>query len=135
MVFIYCLIILPNMLFGLPKKSENDKQLRKEAIQTASKYAIEIPLRVMRTSLAVMDIVEEMAIKGNPNSVSDAGVAALCVRTAVMGANLNVRINASGIEDRTYADSKLAEGAAIQEEAIRRENEILAKVNEIINQL
>jgi formiminotetrahydrofolate cyclodeaminase len=52
-----------------------------------------------------------------------------------MGANLNVRINASGIEDRTYADSKLAEGAAIQEEAIRRENEILAKVNEIINQL
>jgi glutamate formiminotransferase/formiminotetrahydrofolate cyclodeaminase len=121
--------------FGLPKKSENDKQLRKEAIQTASKYAIEIPLRVMRTSLAVMDIVEEMAIKGNPNSVSDAGVAALCVRTAVMGANLNVRINASGIEDRTYAVSKLAEGAAIQEEAILRESEVLLKVNEIIKQL
>ena len=89
----------------------------------------------MRTSLAVMDIVEEMAVKGNPNSVSDAGVAALCVRTAVMGANLNVRINASGIEDRTYAVSKLAEGAAIQEEAILRESEVLLKVNEIIKQL
>ena len=121
--------------FGLPKKTEDDKRIRKEAIQSASKYAIEIPLRVMRTSLAVMDIVEEMAIKGNPNSVSDAGVAALCVRTAVMGANLNVRINASGIEDRTYAVSKLAEGAAIQEEAILRESEVLLKVNEIIKQL
>jgi glutamate formiminotransferase/formiminotetrahydrofolate cyclodeaminase len=121
--------------FGLPKKTEDDKRIRKEAIQSASKYAIEIPLRVMRTSLAVMDIVEEMAVKGNPNSVSDAGVAALCVRTAVMGANLNVRINASGIEDRTYAVSKLAEGAAIQEEAILRESEVLLKVNEIIKQL
>lgn len=121
--------------FGLPKKSDHDKQIRKEAIQSASKYAIEIPLRVMRASLAVMDIVEEMAIKGNPNSVSDAGVGALCVRTAVMGANLNVRINASGIEDRTYADSKLAEGAAIQEEVILRESEVLLKVNEIIKHL
>jgi glutamate formiminotransferase/formiminotetrahydrofolate cyclodeaminase len=121
--------------FGLPKKSDNDKQIRKEAIQSASKYAIEIPLRVMRASLAVMDIVEEMAVKGNPNSVSDAGVGALCVRTAVMGAYLNVKINAAGIDDREYADSKLAEGVDIQEESIRRENEILAKVNDIINHL
>ena len=121
--------------FGLPKKTDTDKQLRKDAIQAASKYAIEIPLRVMKTSLSVMDIVEKMAVEGNPNSVSDAGVGALCVRTAVMGAFLNVKINAAGIDDKTFAERVLAEGLSIQEETIRRENEILAKVNEIINQL
>ncbi|NOU47593.1 MAG: glutamate formimidoyltransferase [Bacteroidales bacterium] len=121
--------------FGLPKKTDNEKQLRKEAIQAASKYAIEIPLRVMRTSLSVMEIVEKMAVDGNPNSVSDAGVGALCVRTAVMGAYLNVKINAAGIEDKEYVEAKLAEGAVMQEETIRRENQVLMTVNEIINQL
>jgi glutamate formiminotransferase/formiminotetrahydrofolate cyclodeaminase len=121
--------------FGLPKKTDSEKQSRKEAIESASKYAIEIPLRVMRTSLAVMEIVESMVITGNPNSVSDAGVGALCVSAAVQGAYLNVKINAGGIEDKAFTSDAIAEGARIAEETIRREKEILKKVDEVINKL
>ncbi|MFZ4463522.1 MAG: glutamate formimidoyltransferase [Bacteroidales bacterium] len=121
--------------FGLPKKTDAEKQVRKDAVEAASKYAIEIPLRVMRTSLAVMDIVESMVVTGNPNSVSDAGVGALCVSAAVQGAFLNVKINAGSIEDKTFASNAVAEGARIAEETIRREKEILQKVDEIINKL
>jgi glutamate formiminotransferase/formiminotetrahydrofolate cyclodeaminase len=121
--------------FGLPKKTDSEKQSRKEAIESVSKYAIEIPLRVMRTSLAVMDIVESMVITGNPNSVSDAGVGALCVSAAVQGAYLNVKINAGGIEDKAFTSDAIAEGARIAEETIRREKEILKKVDEVINKL
>lgn len=121
--------------FGLPKKTDAEKQIRKEAIESASKYAIEIPLRVMRASLAVMDIVESMVITGNPNSVSDAGVGALCVSAAVQGAYLNVKINAGGIEDKAFAQYAIAEGFRIAEETIHREKEILKKVDDVINKL
>ncbi len=121
--------------FGLPKKTDAEKQARKDAVEAASKYAIEIPLRVMRTSLAVMDIVESMVVTGNPNSVSDAGVGALCVSAAVQGAFLNVKINAGGIEDKTFASNAVAEGARIADETIHREKDILQKVDEIINKL
>lgn len=121
--------------FGLPKKTDAEKQIRKEAIEAASKYAIEIPLRVMRTALSVMDIVENMVINGNPNSVSDAGVGALCVSAAVQGAFLNVKINAGGIEDKSFASYAVAEGKRIADETIHREKEILQKVDEIINKL
>lgn len=121
--------------FGLPKKTDAEKQIRKEAIEAASKYAIEIPLRVMRTALSVMDIVENMVINGNPNSVSDAGVGALCVSAAVQGAFLNVKINAGGIEDKSFASYAVAEGKRIADETIHREKEILQKVDEVINKL
>lgn len=121
--------------FSLPKKNESEKMHRQNAIQEASKYAIEIPMRVMKTSLSAMELIEEMASNGNPNSVSDAGVGALCARSAVMGAFLNVKINATGIDDKAFADKMLTEGEAIQAEAIDRETHILAKVNEVIAKL
>lgn len=121
--------------FGLPKKTETEQQARKQAIELASKYAIEIPYRVMQASLTSMDVIEAMAKKGNPNSVSDAGVGALCARMAVMGAYLNVKINASGIEDKSFVDDMIAKGEAIEQQAIAREKEILKIVNDVIGSL
>lgn len=121
--------------FGLPKKTEAEKQVRQQAIEEASKYAIEIPMRVMKKSLESMDLIEAMALEGNPNSVSDAGVGALCARAAVMGAWLNVKINATGIQDKRFVEEMLQKGEYIIREAIKREQHILTKVNEIIDKL
>lgn len=118
--------------FGLPKKSEEDKETRKRAIQDASKYAIEIPFKVMQKSFESMEVIKAMAEIGNPNSVSDAGVGALCARTAVMGAFLNVKINATDIEDKVFVDEKLSQGAEIEKKTMALETEILKIVNEKI---
>lgn len=119
--------------FGLPKGNDQEKAARTAAIQEATKYAIEIPFRVMKKSYAAMEILKAMAETGNPNSVSDAGVGALAVRSAVMGAFLNVKINASGLNDKTFVNSILTEGAEIELKAQALENEILAIVNLKIN--
>jgi glutamate formiminotransferase / formiminotetrahydrofolate cyclodeaminase len=116
--------------FGMSKKSEEDQAARAAAIQDATRQAIEAPLAVMKVSLESMSVIRAMAEIGNPNSVSDAGVAALCARSAVMGAFLNVRINASGLDDKDYATRVTAEGEAMQVEAQRREAEILRIVEE-----
>jgi glutamate formiminotransferase/formiminotetrahydrofolate cyclodeaminase len=121
--------------FGLPKKTEAEKTARHQAIQEASKYAIQVPLRVMKVSLDSMGLIEAMAKEGNPNSVSDAGVGALCARSAVMGAFLNVKINASGVDDKEFATQKLNEALQIQQEAMRAEENILSLVNIIIDKL
>lgn len=118
--------------FGLPKKSEEEKTARKQAIQEASKYAIDIPFKVMQKSLESMEVIKAMAEIGNPNSVSDAGVGALCARTAVMGAFLNVKINATDIEDKVFVEEKLSQGAEIENKTIALETEILKIVNEKI---
>jgi len=115
--------------FKLPKVSDAEKQQRKAAIQEATKYAIEVPFKVMQLSLQTMDVIRAMAETGNPNSASDAGVGALCARTAVMGAYLNVKINAGSYDDKTYVNEVIAKGAAIEKDAIKMENEILAIVN------
>ncbi|MBL0308636.1 MAG: glutamate formimidoyltransferase [Bacteroidetes bacterium] len=88
--------------YCLPKSSEKEKELRREAIQLATKTAIEVPFEVMTLCLESFEIIKAMAEKGNPNSVSDAGVGALCVRAAIYGAFLNIKINASGYEDKDY---------------------------------
>lgn len=121
--------------FSLPKKSEAEKQARQQAIEEASKYAIEIPMQVMEKSLESMDLIEAMALEGNPNSVSDAGVGALCARAAVLGAWLNVKINATAIQDQRFIEEMLQKGEQISRAAIQREQEILNKVNEIISKL
>lgn len=121
--------------FSLPKSTEEEKLLRQQTIEDASKYAINVPLRVMKTSLESMELIEEMARTGNPNSVSDAGVGALCARSAVMGAYLNVKINVTGIKDQLFAQNSLSEGALIQENAVKREQQILEIVNQVINKL
>lgn len=118
--------------FGLPKKSEADKQARKEAIEAASKYAIEVPLKVMELSLLSMELIEAMAEMGNPNSVSDAGVGAICARAAVNGAFLNVKINAAGIDDRSFADQMVQKGTQVMQQATEAERRILEKVEAII---
>ncbi len=111
--------------YGLPGGSDEEKAAKNKAVQAATRRAIEIPFRVMELALASMDVIQAMAEFGNPNSVSDAGVGALCARTAVMGAYLNVRINAPGVDDKPWVSDLLSKGKAIQESAIGREREIL----------
>ncbi len=118
--------------FGLPKSNDEEKAIRTKAIQDATRYAIEIPFRVMKKSYETMEILKAMAETGNPNSVSDAGVGALAARSAVMGAYLNVKINAGDLEDREFVASVIAEGAEIERKAKQAEEEILAIVNQKI---
>jgi glutamate formiminotransferase/formiminotetrahydrofolate cyclodeaminase len=117
---------------ALPKSNETEKAARHNALQDAGKIALEVPLRVMKKTFESFEIIKAMAETGNPNSVSDAGVGALCARSAIMGAFLNVRINASGIEDKEYVSKKLKEGSAIELSAIKAEQEILEVVNKKI---
>ena len=118
--------------FSLPKASDKEKTERAKAIQDATKLAIEIPFNVMKTASASMDVIRAMAETGNPNSVSDAGVAALCARSAVMGAFLNVRINAASLEDKKIVDEIIRKGKEIEIKTIDLEKEILKTVNEKI---
>ncbi len=115
--------------FSLPKNTDEEKINRTEAIQSATKYAIEIPLRVMVKSFEAFEIIKAMAEIGNPNSVTDAGVGALAVRSAVLGAYLNVKINASGLKDKEYVEKVLTEGAEIEKNARLLEDEIMTIVN------
>ncbi len=118
--------------FGLPKGTDEEKATRHKAIQDAIKHAIEIPFKVMETAYASMEVIQSMAITGNPNSVSDAGVGALCARSAVMGAFMNVRINGAGYDDKTYVNDIIAKGKEIENKTIALEAEILRVVNEKI---
>jgi len=118
--------------FSLPKKTEEEKGIRTHSIQSATKYAIEVPYKVMQASFSGMQIIKAMAETGNPNSVSDAGVSALCARSAVMGAFMNVRINAAGYDDKIFAKEIVAKGKEIENNAIALESEIIKIVNEKI---
>ena len=121
--------------FGLPKTSEEEKKNRTQAIQSATQQAMEVPLQVMRLSLQSMEVIEAMAIHGNPNSVSDAGVGALCARAAVLGAFMNVRINATGCTDEAYVQKVLEEGTKMEKQALLLEEKIRAIVYEQIDKL
>jgi len=118
--------------FSLPKATEEEKGIRTHSIQSATKYAIEVPYKVMQASFSGMQIIKAMAETGNPNSVSDAGVSALCARSAVMGAFMNVRINAAGYDDKIFAKEIVAKGKEIENNAIALESEIIRIVNEKI---
>jgi len=118
--------------FSLPKGSDEEKSTRSEAIQAATKNAMEVPFKVMQAAYNSMDVIKAMAETGNPNSVSDAGVAALCARAAVLGAFLNVRINASGCKDRIFANKMISDGAELERLAIALEGKILGIVGEKI---
>jgi glutamate formiminotransferase/formiminotetrahydrofolate cyclodeaminase len=116
--------------FGLPNTTPDEKNARKTAIQAATRKAIEVPFRVMQVASESFLLIRQMAETGNPNSVSDAGVGALCARAAVRGAFLNVQINASGLDDKEYAAQVLAEGQKMADAADAAEREILAIVHE-----
>lgn len=119
-------------VFGMPKKTEEEKKARAAALEAATLYATEVPLRTMKASYDTFEVLKAMAEKGNPASVSDAGVGALAARAAVLGAQLNVRINAAGLKDRSKADELLAEAAEIGNKAVESEREIIAIVNKVI---
>lgn len=115
--------------FGMAKKTDEEKKQRKQAIEEASKYAIEVPFRVMQRSLESMQVMKAMAGTGLKASVSDAGVGALCALTAVKGAFLNVKINAAGLDDKDYAQKMIAEGEDVVRQAENLEKEILTIVD------
>lgn len=118
--------------FGLPKNSDQEKAIRDQAIQDATRYATEVPFKTMEKALSSFDVIKAMAETGNPNSVTDAGVGALCARSAVMGAFLNVKINASGLKDKNFASEIISKAEAIQQQAKALEEEVLNLVNEKI---
>ena len=111
--------------FGLPKKTDADKAARKQAIEDATKYATEIPFKTMELCYNCMSVAKAMAEIGNPNSVTDAGVGALAARSGVIGAYLNVKINAVGLEDKEWANAKINAAAEIVEKAKALETEIM----------
>ena len=121
--------------FKLPKTTDQEKADRKQAVAEATRYAIEVPLSVMKISLQSMELIQSMATNGNPNSVSDAGVGAMCARTAVLGAGLNVRINAASYSDKAFVETVLKQAAEMESKAISNEKNILDEVNRKITGL
>ena len=115
-------------VFGMPKGTDEEKAARAEAMEVATLYATQVPLRTMKAAYKAFDVVRAMAEEGNPNSVSDAGVGALAARSAVMGACLNVKINAAGLKDRAMAEALVKEAEEIQALAQKAEAEVLAVV-------
>ena len=115
--------------FGLPKSTDAEKAARKQAIQEATLQAIEVPLKVMNLALSSFEVIKAMAETGNPNSVSDAGVGALCARSAVYGAYLNVKINAVGYDDKAYVEHTLKQSNDVLAEALKLEAQVLDIVN------
>ena len=114
--------------FGLPKDTAEEKAARKQAIQNATKYAVEIPYKTMQKAFEVFEIADAMVQHGNPNSVTDAGVGALCARTAVYGAWMNVQINLSGIEDQNFKVEMTNKANDLLAKANQKEQEIVALV-------
>ena len=121
--------------FGLPKKTDEEKAARAKAIEDASKYAMEVPFKVMQTAYESINVMRAMAENGNPNSVSDAGVGALCALTAVEGAYLNVKINAAGIHDQAFTSSLLAKAEEVMNQAKQCRDAIMEVVEQKISEL
>jgi glutamate formiminotransferase / formiminotetrahydrofolate cyclodeaminase len=119
--------------FSLPKKTEDDKKIREIAIQEATKNAALVPLKVMETAYPGFELINEMISKGNPNSISDAGVGALALLACIKGAFLNVKINASGLNDKGFLTNVIARGGVLESKAEAAEKEILKKINEKIS--
>ena len=114
--------------FGLPQKTDVDKQARTDAIQAATLYAAQVPLQTMKESFRVFELCKAMAETGNPNSVSDAGVGALAARAAVLGAGMNVKINAGSLIDKEVSNKLIAEANDLIAKANAAETEIVAIV-------
>lgn len=116
-------------VYAMPKSTDEEKAARAEALEKATLYATEVPLTTMKAAFDSFELLEAMAREGNPASVSDAGVGALAARAAVLGAQLNVRINAAGLKDRTRAEALCDEADELATLANLREQEILSIVN------
>ena len=121
-------------VFGMPKSTPAEKETRAKAMEEATLYATQVPLRTMKCAFRAFPVIEAMAEHGNPNSVSDAGVGALAVRAGVLGAMLNVKINAAGLKDRETAEKLIAEADELANKTKEIEARILAKVENIISE-
>ncbi len=121
--------------FGLPKKTDAEKAARKKAIEEASKYAMEVPFKVMQTAYESVNVMRAMAENGNPNSVSDAGVGALCALTAVEGAYLNVKINAAGIDDKAFTSELIKKADHVLAQTRQCRDAIMEVVEQKISEL
>ena len=119
--------------FGMPKNTDEDKRLRSEAIQKATLFAAQVPLETMKASFKAFEICKAMAETGNPNSVSDAGVGALAARAAVLGAGLNVKINASSLKNKAQAEALINEANNLMAEADKAEREVMEIVEKLIH--
>jgi len=115
--------------FKMPKSTDEEKQLRAQAIENATKYAIEVPFKVMETAYKSMEVMQAMIDTGMQTSLSDSAVGILCARTAVLGAFLNVKINTKDLKDREYAEEIIAKGNEIQQKTLALEQELLQKVD------
>lgn len=120
-------------VFAMPKTTDAEKAARSAALQEATLYATEVPLRTMETAFSAFDIVMAMVEEGNPNSVTDAGVGALAIRSAVLGAFLNVKINASGLKDKETAARLVEKARRIADNAMAEETAVWKRVNEMID--
>jgi glutamate formiminotransferase / formiminotetrahydrofolate cyclodeaminase len=118
--------------FALPKGTEDEKKYRSQAIQDATLYATQIPLQTMQEATKCFHIIEAMIENGNPNSVTDAGVGALAIRSAIYGAYLNVCINATGLKDKTISEKLIVEAKNILDTAISTEKVLMEKVMQIV---
>lgn len=120
-------------VFAMPKTTPEEKAARAEAMEAATLYATQVPLRTMQTAMRAFPVLKAMAEKGNPASASDAGVGALAARAAVRGADMNVRINAAGLKNRDRAEALIAQAAELVRQAEQAEQVILEIVNNHIN--
>ena len=118
--------------YGLPKSTGEQKSTRDQAIQTATKHAIEIPMQVAEVAHDALEVAEAMADFGNPNSITDAGVGAMCLRTAVLGAILNARVNTADLNDKAYVGTVLSRCEELVSSATSREAAVLARVDALL---
>ena len=115
--------------YALPGKSDEEKHLRNAAIQEATRLAIIVPFQVMETAYSGFGLIQEMVRIGNPNSLTDAGVGALAIRSCIMGAFLNVRVNASGLKDKEFVHNIISMGEDIETKTVNIEAVILNNIN------
>ena len=115
--------------FQLPKETDTEKEKRNKAIQEATKYAILTPFEVMKTAYNSMEVMKAMIEHGNPNSITDAAVGALCARTAIIGAFLNVKINCGDYEDKIFVKEILTKGEKLVNKANKTEEELINITN------
>lgn len=118
--------------YGLPKGNAEQKALRDSAIQAATRHAIDIPMEVARLAKEAFPLLQRMAEHGNPNSITDAGVGAMAIRTAVLGAILNARVNAADLEDKVHVAALLKECDEMKATVLEAESKILARVDEVL---
>ncbi len=114
--------------FGLPKNTDEEKAFRSAAIESATKYACEVPLKVMQLVHGSLPLIQAMITNGNPNSITDAGVGALCAKTAVHGAYMNVSVNAKGLKDKIFAEKITTEAKSLLIDTTNKVNQMIEEV-------